>query len=943
MNTSSALARFTITLSTAVSEPVQVEWYTSDGTAKASVDYAANKGIVVFSPGETAKTVDILVYGRAVGTEDRSFYVEMLPPTNAILGASIGECIIHVDTTGSTPVTQIIIPTGPQGIQGKSAYQSYVDTTTDNPPMTEPEWVESLKGDPEEIAQEVAPLIDVGDTTLISEGTDTLSKPDSTTVKAVARRIAYAAPAKIATVTLADGDNSVGQADMTGDTLDMSSETLYPRIMRGSSVITPEWSIQPDGDILVKNAVAGDVLYVCQYDFISGKKSNTNTRELWRRSLAEAGIDLVTGSFEGGSTVEKVSDAIWHIAGGQCYSWGGTFPKAVPVGSTPSSTGGEGPGAWLSVGDATLRSDLSKESGAILIDGGSIIEFKKEFYFAVGGTVTSNRDAVKHTDGFWYIWGGTYPKTIGSSTPDTDNNWKCVGLLNGYAVNDAQNFGFTSGMNDALPALNAMIRSPFFKMFFPPESAINVSSDWMLSRSSLDIDFHASTINWTGGVFSSTDVANGSEMAILNTPNFVGGTAGSLKNIHLSNLNIKANDYSIGVSLRNTTNFSIKNVYVEKSQRQGINVTNCHNGGISQITLKDCAPLSDKGFTSDQLEAWGDGLIIWYGSTNVSVDNIIVESGSNSRGGRCGICVDGYAPPGKPDTRIISINNAYVYGYDRPVHTELCGVVTVSNSVFEYNSGSDTHHFLQCAVVVWNVHETTTFINSTFRTDMRFMKNSGAKAKFIKCNVYKNSSTENMFVPGIEQTGEVAFDDCLISQTGGKWAAWNCSLSFNNCYISSDSAGAVIDFGSESTPKTLQLVDTFLSNTLISAKFAPKFTKINISNSSISGDVNCGPSARLTVDSSNIYGAVTCNSMMRYNGQKPNKLNYIQNSDQQYNGFWLGSGKPSGGRPDGSGDWSRGDVVLNLDAVESTPFQWYCVTPGSPGRWSVSGTLGVGS
>lgn len=33
------------------------------------------------------------------------------------------------------------------GMDGKSAYQSYLDTTTDNPPMTEQEWVASLKGD----------------------------------------------------------------------------------------------------------------------------------------------------------------------------------------------------------------------------------------------------------------------------------------------------------------------------------------------------------------------------------------------------------------------------------------------------------------------------------------------------------------------------------------------------------------------------------------------------------------------------------------------------------------------------------------------------------------------------------------------------------------------------------------------------------------------------
>ena len=118
MTTGSVLAQFTITLSQAVSEQVAVEWHTADGTALAGVDYAAAKGTVLFAPGQTAKTVGILVYGRAVGSEDRSLFVEMLPPTNAILGASIGECIIHVDTAGSTPVTQIIVPTGPQGLQG---------------------------------------------------------------------------------------------------------------------------------------------------------------------------------------------------------------------------------------------------------------------------------------------------------------------------------------------------------------------------------------------------------------------------------------------------------------------------------------------------------------------------------------------------------------------------------------------------------------------------------------------------------------------------------------------------------------------------------------------------------------------------------------------------------------------------------------------------------
>lgn len=275
MNTGSVLARFTITLSKAVTEPVQVEWYTSDGTAKAGVDYAENKGVALFAPGETAKTVDILVYGRAVGSEDRSFFVEMLPPTNAILGASVGECIITVDTSGSTPVTQIIVPTGPIGPTGKSAYQSWLDQGNTG---TEQDFINSYYPDPNKIAADVAPLIDVGATTLTAQGTESLSKPDTTSVKAIARRVAYAGAAKIATALLAAGDNLLGPSDLTGDVISIGDVGVYPRIVRGGSVINPEWSISHDGRLLIKGAVAGDVLYVCQYDFVSTQAVNTIIR-----------------------------------------------------------------------------------------------------------------------------------------------------------------------------------------------------------------------------------------------------------------------------------------------------------------------------------------------------------------------------------------------------------------------------------------------------------------------------------------------------------------------------------------------------------------------------------------------------------------------------------------------------------------------------------------
>ncbi|HCJ8320405.1 TPA: hypothetical protein NV660_003982 [Escherichia coli] len=94
-----------------------------------------------------------------------------------------------------------------------------------------------------------------------------------------------------------------------------------------------------------------------------------NDREQWCRSLAEAGLTLVDGSFEEGATANSSTDAVWHIAGGQCYTWDGAFPKAVPADSTPTSTGGVGTGAWVSVGNASLRNELTSSKGFTLIGG----------------------------------------------------------------------------------------------------------------------------------------------------------------------------------------------------------------------------------------------------------------------------------------------------------------------------------------------------------------------------------------------------------------------------------------------------------------------------------------------------------------------------------------------------------------------------------------------
>lgn len=422
MNTGSALARFTITLSQAVTEPVQVEWFTSDGTAKAGVDYAANKGTVVFAPGETAKTVDILVYGRAVGSEDRSFFVEMLPPTNAILGASIGECIITVDTSGSTPVTAIIVPTGPKGEKGDPGE-------------------DGVSPDPAEIALEVAPLIDVGATVLTAEGTETLGHPDQTTVKAVARRVAYAGAAKVATLALADGENTIASSLLTGDDIDFNSTGFVPRILRGTSMFEPQWSLGDNGDITLV-AQAGDVLYAVQYLVVSQERNASDIYE-------PLGFNKLY-SFEDGvfRSLKSEKDIVYSETDGEWYQWRGTYPKSVPEASTPGSTGGISANAWFVIDNPTLRgadgaNRIGSSYGGTVYSDFSPSRFIKKGTFRKGGTVSKRNELFVDANGKCFLYTGTLPFTVNAGS-SPDGNWLSAGYLDGYPYNNALNFRVTN-------------------------------------------------------------------------------------------------------------------------------------------------------------------------------------------------------------------------------------------------------------------------------------------------------------------------------------------------------------------------------------------------------------------------------------------------------------------------------------------------------------------
>lgn len=78
---------------------------------------------------------------------------------------------------------------------------------------------------------------------------------------------------------------------------------------------------------------------------------------------------------------------------GEYYRWDGDLPKQVPLGSTPQSTGGISKGAWVSVGDASFRSDIRVGDGSLVgLSKGTLRDavnyFTPEMWGCVGNDVT---------------------------------------------------------------------------------------------------------------------------------------------------------------------------------------------------------------------------------------------------------------------------------------------------------------------------------------------------------------------------------------------------------------------------------------------------------------------------------------------------------------------------------------------------------------------------
>ncbi|MBD9658125.1 GDSL-type esterase/lipase family protein [Pantoea sp. PNT03] len=106
-------------------------------------------------------------------------------------------------------------------------------------------------------------------------------------------------------------------------------------------------------------------------------------RWLAQQAISQYGY-ITVDSFLAGANITLPNQVLRDSSTGEYYRWDGVLPKAVPANSTPQSAGGIGKGAWLSVGDASLRSNLNSSMSGM---GDALIAVKQE----LAGSIIRNQ------------------------------------------------------------------------------------------------------------------------------------------------------------------------------------------------------------------------------------------------------------------------------------------------------------------------------------------------------------------------------------------------------------------------------------------------------------------------------------------------------------------------------------------------------------------------
>lgn len=176
-NSGTVNAVFTVTLSAASTQLVAVDYATVDGSATAVSDYQPNGGTLTFAPGETIKSITVLVRGDTTDEANETFFVNLTNAANATISVSQGiGTISDDDPPPSISINDVMVTEGDVGttnatftvtLSAQSSLQVAVDYATTADTATAGTDYQSTSGTltfvPGEVTKPVTVLIN-GDT-----------------------------------------------------------------------------------------------------------------------------------------------------------------------------------------------------------------------------------------------------------------------------------------------------------------------------------------------------------------------------------------------------------------------------------------------------------------------------------------------------------------------------------------------------------------------------------------------------------------------------------------------------------------------------------------------------------------------------------------------------------------------------------------------------------
>lgn len=297
---------------------------------------------------------------------------------------------------------------------------------------------------------------------------------------------------------------------------------------------------------------------------------------------------ITMDSFEDGATLTLPNQVLRYEATGEYYRFDGDLPKTVPAGSTPETSGGIGLGAWVSVGDASLKTMLYGWQGYSFIDGGNLSLYKKKGIFGDSGVIQDKYEVIKYSDGFWYKYNNSLPFSYGSSP---DSNWTNVGKLNGFDENTPENFGavVNNSTHDCLDAINKAMATGFLRL---TAGATYFVSDEVVIPSYLVMETNGATIKAMSGYsWGGKAVVRASKKPVGTSPD-LSLPEQQVRGIrHIGTLNIDANNvapygfYGFGVVAESTTDI----IYAYNATEVGIVLLGSWYHKVNQYMGIDCA------------------------------------------------------------------------------------------------------------------------------------------------------------------------------------------------------------------------------------------------------------------------------------------------------------------------------------------------------------------